>query len=92
MIDDLDSRLARIASATMTDDLAGLEDVVLRRVAIERAQAASARRIGVAAVVAASLIGGLGSLDRGAPAAAAGPIDALGGAGMLAPSTLLGGS
>lgn len=92
MIDDLDARLARVASATMTGEFDGLEHAVLGRIATERAQAGSMLRIGAAVVTGALLIGGLGSLDLAAPAHAAGPFQALGGASILAPSTLLGGS
>ena len=92
MIDDLDARLARVATVTMTNELEGLEHAVLGRIATERAQAGTTLRIGAVVVAGALFIGGLGSLGPSAPAQAAGPFEALGGASALAPSTLLGGS
>ncbi|MES3054179.1 hypothetical protein O6V14_00910 [Sphingomonas faeni] len=92
MIDDLDVRLGRIASVTLTDELEGLEHAVLGRIATERAQTDTMLRLGVVAVTGALLLGGLSSLDQTRPTQAAGAFEMLGGASALAPSTLLGGS
>ena len=49
MTDDLDARLARIASLTMPGEIDDLNRAVLGRIATERTQAGNIRRIGVAA-------------------------------------------
>ena len=81
---DLGSGHAPTCSLGHLHGLGGLSDVLPQRACLDGLLEELVRLC--------LLVGGLGSLDLAAPAQAAGPFEALGGASVLAPSTLLGGS
>lgn len=90
MNEDIEALLGKLANAPTPTALAGLSDVILKRVHADAALIRTGTTVGMTAAVGALLLGAMGSVAFPA-AASPTPLAPLGASAALAPSTLLGG-